>query len=45
MVAQLELARQRAIVTGIPHRVYIEIEDGAYRIEWLGRKVKSMSAN
>ena len=36
MVAQIELARQRAIVTGIPHRIYIDIEGGAYRIERLG---------
>jgi type II secretion system protein H len=35
MVAQIELARQRAIVTGIPHRLFIDIEGGAYRIEWL----------
>lgn len=37
LVAQIELARQRAIVTGIPHRIFIDIENGAYRIEWLGR--------
>jgi type II secretion system protein H len=37
LVAQIELARQRAIVTGVPHRVYIDIDEGAYRIEWMGR--------
>lgn len=35
IVAQIELARQRAIVTGIPHRLFIDIEGAAYRIEWL----------
>jgi type II secretion system protein H len=35
LVAQLELARQRAIVTGTPHRVFIDIDGGAYRIESL----------
>lgn len=36
MAAQLELARQRTIVTGIPHRLYIDLDAGAYRLEWLG---------
>jgi prepilin-type N-terminal cleavage/methylation domain-containing protein len=35
LVAQLELARQRSIVTGVPHRLYIDIDGSAYRIEWL----------
>jgi type II secretory pathway pseudopilin PulG len=35
IVAQIELARQRAIVTGIPHRFFIDIDEAAYRIEWL----------
>jgi prepilin-type N-terminal cleavage/methylation domain-containing protein len=35
LVTQLELARQRAIVTGVPHRLYIDIDGSAYRIEWL----------
>ena len=35
IVAQIELARQRAIVTGIPHRVFIDIDGAAYRVESL----------
>jgi len=35
LVTQLELARQRSIVTGVPHRLYIDVDAGAYRIEWL----------
>jgi len=35
LVTQLELARQRSIVTGVPHRLYIDIDGSAYRIEWL----------
>lgn len=31
---QLELARQRSVVTGIPHRVLIDLEGAAYRMEW-----------
>ncbi len=35
LAAQLELARQRAIVTGVPHRVWIELDQAEYRLEWL----------
>lgn len=37
LVAQIEFARQRAIVTGVPHRLTIDIDGAGYRIEWLGR--------
>jgi len=33
---QLELARQRSVMTSIPHRVLIDLEASAYRIEWQG---------
>jgi len=36
LAAELELARQRAVVTGIPHRVYFDLDGGVYRLEWLG---------
>jgi type II secretion system protein H len=36
LAAELELARQRAVVTGIPHRVLFDLENGLYRLEWLG---------
>jgi type II secretion system protein H len=35
IAAQLELARQRAIVTGIPHRMWMELDEAEYRLEWL----------
>ena len=35
IAASLEFARQRAIMTGIPHRVLIDLEDGGWRVEWL----------
>jgi len=31
----LEFARQRAIVTGKPHRVVLDLEKGGFMIEWL----------
>ena len=36
LAAELELARQRAVVTGVPHRILFDLENGLYRIEWLG---------
>ncbi len=36
LAAQLELARQRTVITGIPHRLLIDLEENAYRIEWTG---------
>ena len=35
IAASLEYARQRAILTGIPHRVRVDLEDGGWRVEWL----------
>ena len=35
IAAHLELARQRAIVTGIPHRLWMELDQAEYRLEWL----------
>ena len=34
IAARLELARQRTIVTGVPHRLWIDIDDSSYRLEW-----------
>ena len=35
LAGQLELARHRAVVTSVPHRLLIDLEGGAYRLEWL----------
>jgi len=35
IAAQFELARQRAIVTGVPHRVWLDLDEAEYRLEWL----------
>ena len=34
LASQFELARQRAILTGVPHRVLLDLEESGYRIEW-----------
>lgn len=35
LASSLEYARQRAVMTGVPHRVLIDLEDGEWRVEWL----------
>ena len=37
LAASLEFARQRAVMTGVPHRVLVDLDQAAYRIEWQGR--------
>jgi type II secretory pathway pseudopilin PulG len=34
IAASLQYARQRAVMTTIPHRVLIDLEEGGYRVEW-----------
>jgi prepilin-type N-terminal cleavage/methylation domain-containing protein len=34
LAGSLELARQRAVVTGKAHRVLLDLEEGSYSIEW-----------
>ena len=40
--AQLELARQRAIVTGVPHRLAIDLDRGSYWLEWFVTQAESI---
>jgi prepilin-type N-terminal cleavage/methylation domain-containing protein len=44
VAGSLELARQRAVVTGKPHRVVIDLTEGSYFIEWLVRPAKAQDA-
>ncbi len=37
VAAHLELARQRAIMTGKVHRVLLDVDNNAYRVEWFVR--------
>jgi prepilin-type N-terminal cleavage/methylation domain-containing protein len=45
VVGSLELARQRAVTTGKPHRVVIDLENGAYFIEWLVTEARANGEN
>jgi len=40
--AELELARQRTVVTGIQHRLAIDLGRGSYRLEWLVTQAESI---
>jgi type II secretion system protein H len=35
LAANLEFARQRSVMTGVPHRVVIDVEASGYWLEWL----------
>jgi hypothetical protein len=35
LAASLEFARQRSVMTGVPHRVVVDLEEGSYWLEWL----------
>ena len=37
LAAHLEFARQRAIMTGVTHRVWLELDQSEYRLEWLAQ--------
>ncbi|MBW2359898.1 MAG: GspH/FimT family pseudopilin [Deltaproteobacteria bacterium] len=32
--AQIQLARERSVLTGAPHRLLLDLESGGYRLEW-----------
>ncbi|MDJ0850242.1 MAG: prepilin-type N-terminal cleavage/methylation domain-containing protein [Myxococcota bacterium] len=34
IAGRIELARTRAVVTGVPHRLLVDLDEGGYRIEW-----------
>ena len=41
IAASLELARQRSVLTGIPHRLLIDLDQSAYRLEWFVTEVEA----
>lgn len=44
IAASLEFARQRAIMTGTPHRLLIDLGEGGYRVEWLATEDEAFAA-
>ena len=41
----LRFARQRAVMTGVPHRLLIDLEEGGYRIEWYVTEERSFGGS
>ena len=44
LAARLELARQRSVMTGVPHRVWIDLDGALYRVEWLASDAEQRQA-
>jgi type II secretory pathway pseudopilin PulG len=44
IAASIEFARQRAIMTGTPHRLLIDLGEGGYRVEWLATEDEAFAA-
>jgi len=42
LASSLELARQRAVMTGVHHRVLIDVDEGFYRVEWYVSEARSL---
>jgi prepilin-type N-terminal cleavage/methylation domain-containing protein len=44
IATSLEYARQRAILTRVPHRVLFDLEEGGWRVEWLVGEERAFAA-
>jgi type II secretion system protein H len=42
LAANLEFARQRSVMTGVPHRLVIDVEGGGYWLEWLVSEARAL---
>ena len=41
IVERIDFGRQRAVMTGIPHRLAIDLDAGTYKLEWQGKGAKN----
>jgi hypothetical protein len=41
IVERVDFGRQRAVMTGIPHRLAIDLDAGTYNLEWQGEGVEN----
>ena len=42
---RLRFARQRAVMTGVPHRLLIDLEEGGYLVEWYVTEARAFGRN
>lgn len=40
IVERIDFGRQRAVMTGIPHRLAIDLDAGTYKLEWQGERAR-----
>jgi hypothetical protein len=40
IVERIDFGRQRAVMTGIPHRLAIDLDAGTYKLEWQGENAR-----
>ncbi|MCH8891693.1 MAG: prepilin-type N-terminal cleavage/methylation domain-containing protein [Myxococcales bacterium] len=40
IVERMDFGRQRAVMTGIPHRLAIDLDAGTYKLEWQGESAR-----
>ena len=38
MVERIDFGRQRSVMTGVPHRLVIDLDTGTYQLEWQGER-------
>ncbi len=38
IIERIDFGRQRAVMTGIPHRLSIDLDAGTYQLEWQGER-------
>jgi type II secretion system protein H len=42
LAARIDLARQRTVMTGVPHRVWIDLDAASYRLEWYRTEAEAL---
>jgi hypothetical protein len=40
IVERVNFGRQRAVMTGVPHRLAIDLDNGTYKLEWQGARTE-----
>ena len=43
IVERIDFGRQRAVMTGIPHRLAIDLDGGTYKLEWQGESARDVA--
>jgi hypothetical protein len=38
VVEKINFGRQRAVLTGVPHRLAVDLDEGTYQLEWQGER-------